>query len=208
MRIWTPVFQNGIRTRIVGLEALRARVRGLSKLRPVTEALRRRLSDAWQSGGEQFVRATVKQMLVETGMSAASLYPLARALSKPRAEAAIARHIAQNATSGPIKGMPTLPFGRRIAGYQDIESGERLGERAYTFRVPAPGSRQIVFKFAFRISVFQHAYWEPQQQSLDEGIIAFEETVRRRFTQEARFIIRQYLRTGRSYGGPLGAVNV
>lgn len=183
---------------IVGLKALRDKMRRLADATKrggsLPEGIRQRLTVAWRSGGEAFVRTAIRNVLVDTGMSAASFFPLSRALTglhAARAGAAIEEHTAANIKRNIREGEPTFPSGRRVTGFQDRRAGRRLGRRAFQFITPAPGARRIVFKFSFQIVVYQHSVWDDVQQSLPKGLNAFRNVVRARFEKDARFIINQ-----------------
>lgn len=196
-----------VQVRVVGLDALRSRIRRLADLGPITESLRLNLSNAWSAGADAFIRAAIRQVLVDTGMSAASFFPLARSINRVKGQAAIRSHIARKRKRFNRKGEPTFPSGRRRSGgFQSEVSGERLGKRAFIFRVPRVGSRKIVFAFSFSTVVFQLSFHEDIQQALPEGIIAFEQAVRIRFVRDARFIVRQFLKTGRPPRGLLRTI--
>lgn len=193
-----------VQLKVVGLQALRSKIRRLADAGPVTDALHRNLSDAWRSGADFFIRAAIKQVLVDTGMSAASFFPLARAIKKQRAEAAIDAHISAKIKRQSRPGIPTFPSGRRVSGRQNRAAGRKLGKKA--FRISFGSPVRPVFAFSFSAIVFQLSVHEPNQQALETGIIAFEEIVRLRFIRDARFIIRQYLKTGRPPRGLLGTI--
>jgi len=183
----------GVDVRIEGLKAIRGRFNERRKVE-VTNALRQRLTDAWRSGGEAFIRAAIRRVLVDTGMSAATFFPLSRAIAKVKAEAAIEAHIVRNQKRVARKGIPTFPSGKRRPGFQGIDEGERLGKQAYIFNVPKPGSRVIVFRFSFQTVAFQHAINENMQRSLLAGIEAFRERIQIRFERDAEFVVSEFLR--------------
>ena len=181
---------------IAGLDAVRQRIRRLA-LVPVTEVLRLRLNRGWEAGADAFIRAAIRRVLVDTGMSAATFFPLSRAINRVQAEATIQRHINTHATSGPRRGIPTFPSGHHRPGFRDIEEGNALGERAFIFQVPQAGARAFVYRFSFQTVAFQHAIHEdgPQmRQSLEIGIQAFREAIQIRFIRDARLVVRDYFR--------------
>ncbi len=203
-----------VNVQIVGLQALRSRIRRLADKGSISDALHRNLADAWASGAENFIRVAIRRVLVDTGMSAATFFPLSRAIARvhsaaaksARAEAAIVRQISANRKSLFHHGFPTFPSGHRRSGIQGESTGEKLGKRAFRFNTGRPTFP--VFTFSFQTVAFQHALHEvaPQmRQSLAEGIVAFEETIRIRFIRDANFIIKQWLRTSRA---PRGIVRI
>ena len=57
----------GIDVDIVGIKALRNRLKGLASSAKVTRALRRALTKAWKDGAEAFIRVALKEVAVDTG---------------------------------------------------------------------------------------------------------------------------------------------
>lgn len=191
----------GLDPHIVGLDALRQRIKRLA-LVPVTEALRSRLNNAWESGTEAFIRAAIRRVLVDTGMSAATFLPLSRALGavkRVRAERSIEDHINRLNKHGQRPGIPTFPNGNRRSGFQSREAGEAIGEQAYILQTPDANARFFIYRFSFQTVAFQHAIHEDMRHSLEDGIQAFRETIQIRFVRDARLLVRDYLR-----GRPLG----
>ncbi len=180
-----------VQVRTIGFRAFRDRFRNIINPKPITDALHLALSDIWRAGAERFIRESIKQVLVETGMSAASFFPLATETGIARALTAIQRHIARNATSGPKLGEPTFPSGRRSGGFQDIDAGRRLGEKA--FRLSFGTANTPVFLFTFQTVVFQHSFHEQRQQSLFVGEVAFLLFTEPRMIQVANLLIREFL---------------
>lgn len=184
----------GIDVDIVGIKALRNRLKGQGSSAKVNRALRRTLSKVWKQGAEEFIRVALKKVAVDTGMSAATFYALAKALKHNDAVGVslIDAKVA-NAPSGPRKGVPEFPRGTRRDGFQDVDEGRKLGKSAYTFVVPTAGSKQFVFKFSFQTVAWQMAFWDPEVEALTEGLAAFERIVQREFVKRAQFIINGYL---------------
>lgn len=185
---------SGINVDIVGIKALRNRLKGLGKSKKITEPLRRRLVATWQAGAEAFLRAALKKVAVDTGMSAATFLELARALNRNRAVAFVEAAIA-SPPRGQQKGVPTFPSGARRPGIQDTKEGERLGQRAFIFSVPesVPELRErFVFKFSFQTVSWQMAFHDEGVIALTNGIEAFEARVSRQFEDDARFLLREF----------------
>lgn len=187
---------DGICPEIQGFDALRQRIRRLSDQSTISEALRRRLVRAWEGGADAFIRAAIRRVLVDTGMSAATFLPLSRSINRVQSTAIIEAHIAREGGGRGVnrRGIPTFPHGGRRAGFQGVDAGEALGERAFIFQVPAPNARFFVFRFSFQTVAFQHAIHEDMQQSLEAGIDAFQARIRATFIEQAELVIRPYLR--------------
>ena len=183
----------GFNPNIVGLDALRERIKRLA-LVPITEIMRQRLVRAWEGGADAFIRAAIRRVLVDTGMSAATFLPLSRAINRVQSTAIIEARILRLNKHGQLPGIPTFPTGTRRAGFQSVEAGEALGERAFIFQVPGPGSRFFIFRFSFRTVAFQHAIHENMQQSLETGLAAFRLRIRNAFIGQAKLLVRDYLR--------------
>jgi hypothetical protein len=184
----------GIDVDIVGIKALRNRLKGMETgSANVTRALRRTLTKVWKDGAQEFIRVALKKVAVDTGMSAATFYALAKALRRNDAVTLVDVALTDVPT-GQRKGVPEFPSGRRRPGIQDIGEGKDLGKRAFTFVVPAASSSQFVFKFNFQTVSWQMAFNDPEVEALTEGLEAFERIVEREFVEKARFIIDGYLR--------------
>ena len=187
---------------LAGIKALRQQVSRGQKRR-VTQVILNRLNNAWASGAEHFIRQAIRRVLVDTGMSSATFFPLSRAIAEingkagGRAEGAIEQHIVANQKALTRKGIPSFPRGDRRPGFTSVKEGERVGKTGYTFSVPSSIEGNIVYRFSFQTTAFQHAIHESQglmRQSLEAGIQAFEDTIRVRFEQDARFVLSEYFK--------------
>lgn len=189
---------------LVGVKALRQRL-GRLKLKDMAEPVYVSLVEVWEQAASEFIDAALEDILVQTGMSAASFFPLARVVRNGDVSQ-ILSFINSRATSGPRPGIPTFPDGRRTrTGFQDIDSGDRLGERAY--RLSFGSSERPVFIFTFQTVVWQHAYYEPEQQTLEKGRVAFVEYVNNNFANRADIVLSEVLR-GRSVRRILGQAGI
>lgn len=173
-----------IKANITGLRLLQKRLQQMAKGEN-KQVFHRALTEVWRDAGEAFVRAAMRQILVQTGMSAASFLPLARALSRPEAGAAIRERLAQRTDSR--RGVPELPTGRRTAGTQGPVAGRARGEKAFVFSVGT--TRNFLFKFSFTTSVYQHAFHEGRQETLLAGIEAFRAVVSARLEPTIRSMV-------------------
>jgi len=183
----------GIDVDIVGIKALRNRLKSLGRSAKVTRALRRTLTRIWKDGAEEFIRVALKEVAVDTGMSAATFYALAKALRRNDAVGLVDAALVDVPT-GQRKGVPEFPGGRRRDGIQDIGEGRTLGKRAFTFVVPTSDSSQFVFKFSFQTVSWQMAFNDPEVVALTEGLAAFERIIAREFVAQARFIVDGHLK--------------
>jgi len=155
--------------RFRGLKTFQNYLRRTSNFRRARVGTHRRLAVAWRDGAEAFIRAAMRSILVQTGMSAASFLELSRNIQRQGAEAAINSVLA---TAGPKRqGIPELPDGVRRRGFQSRQVGESKGRQAYIFRVGDPN--RYLFRFNFQTVVFQHSFWEDRQQTINAGFAAF-----------------------------------
>lgn len=183
-----------VTSELVGLKALRARnlQRGTKRLRPVTEKMHQVFEAAWRSGGEAFIRAAVREILIDTGMTAGTFLPLARAVARVRAVRIVNQKIDSRPGPASRPGIPTFPFGiRDRSRRQSAREGIKLGASAYRFGVGNP--QRPVLTFQFETIAFQHAIHEPTIRSLQLGIDAFIRTVQVRVVRNTRLVLRAYL---------------
>ena len=189
-----------INSSIVGRKALRAK----KNRQKATLALSDRLTVAWRDGAASFIQEVMKKLLVDTGMSAATFLELSGAIKRRSADSAIQGRLREvnRVRENRYKHAPQFPDGNRDSGpRQSRFTGEALGRRAYIFQVPkftasTPlNKRRVAFNFSFRHATWQHAYWDEKlYNTLEAGIQAFRETIDKRFVQEARFVVGQFLR--------------
>lgn len=162
--------------------------------RRTKDNLRARLQQIWSIAAEEFVRAAMRKILVETGMSAASFFPLARAIKRVKAEQAIRGVISRKRGKGYTPsgykrqktriGIPELPDGERSFGYQRPSAGRQRGEKAFIFRTG--GTTRLNLQFSFTTLVYQLAYHENVKKNgaIDAGLEAFLDAVNRRRLEE------------------------
>jgi len=190
--------------KIVGLKAIRDRNERRRNPGNITQALHDRLSAVWATAASKFVKAAVTEVLVDTGMSAATFFPLARQVRRGSV-AAVRAHIVSQNPSRPKKDLAEFPTGQRRdpPGERSRSEGDRLGEKAY--RLNFGSKKRPLFAFSFNTQTFQFALHEEVHGALPEGEAAFRAYIQERFVQEASFVIRQWLRTGRP---PRGAFRI
>lgn len=128
-------------------------------LKKYNEALIRLFKDA----AAEFVWRTVQEIGVDTGMSGASLEPLAQAVGT-----SIIPDIAPFIKHG-SRGWGTAMTGLSQKGrIRSIDAGFRAGQAAYKFSFG--NLKNPYFTFEFRINVWQYAFWEKNWHSLEVGI--------------------------------------
>lgn len=186
-----------INARFIGFEGA-ARTSG-----PILQVVHRGLIRLWRESVGEFITATADAMAVDTGMSVASLQPLA---AKVRL-ATVIREIARG--KGPKRrspgDVPQAPFQDNFGPFRSRALGERLGRNAFELEFGTP--RTPLLKFQFRIVILQHFLNDnglgnvanpPVWQSLEKGEAAFLDHFNREFAARnfgAR--ISEMLLTGR-----------
>ena len=130
----------------------------------------------WRDSVKEFIQATASAMSVDTGMSVASLQPLA-------AKVGFATLIRESLRGkGPKRGHSTASgeFSNNNAPFKSRALGVRLGQDAFELEFGTPNVP--VLKFSFKIVVLQHRLNEaglgkvpnpPMWRSLEKGTKAF-----------------------------------
>lgn len=134
------------------------------------EALEELFTDAF----EQFVRETVDASFIRTGMSRASLIPIAKKLGFGQ-ELQSEIQAASLLTRRKGYGKPWNP-----SAVSDIAHGIRIGQSSFTLNMGTKA--QDVYELKFDMNVFQHQHWEGNttpksnktQKALQAGSEAFE----------------------------------
>lgn len=163
-----------------------------------TVKMRQLWRDAVREGIRTIVYTWIASGSIDTGMSVASLMPLARAPLKPSNKRIIgAVSIVQaglsarkNKTPGGRRGayaaFPSGAANNKRA--KSIAEGIRAGQNAYVLQVGTPKSP--FFRFEFDISVFQWLYHEDivgrnsiGLQTLNEGITAMRNFIRENYSR-------------------------
>jgi hypothetical protein len=129
----------------------------------------------WKECVKSFVIETSRYMAIDTGMSMASLLPLA---AKVRLASTI-RATISGASAGPRTGYTDMNFTYHRNQRKSIAHGRRLGDKAYQLRFGSPSNPALVFEFD--IVVLQHHLHESlanyrrskDWQSLERGREAF-----------------------------------
>jgi hypothetical protein len=176
---------------------------------PINEYVFRQLQKLWRTSIRSFFREASKHILIDSGMSRASLLPLA---THAQARTAL---IAEFGGGGARPGHTTAraPFSNNNAPFRSRALGERLGREAlgdgrHVLEFGTPELPQLVFRF--EIVVLQHFLHEnglgkgsPQaQHSLQKGMDAFLETFSRNFDEMINpEVISTWLITGRVPNG-------
>ena len=153
-----------------------SRSRKLPSSREYLQVLYKRLEKLWKRAIVDFVEATINKMSVDTGMSVATLLPLAKQV---RAGGIVRAKMAGGKHKGGFKNL-NRRFKSNNARFKSREFGRTLGEKAYKIEFGDMGN--IKFEFNFDIVAFQHYLREnnlsgyantPAWNSLEAGKIAF-----------------------------------
>lgn len=198
---------------ITGMKAGADKLRALTNMTTARRTTFRSWAIAWRQAARAFVSIAVRNALIETGMTAASFFPLARAVG--RVESVVKAKVAQR---GKLKkGVPELPSGARSSGIQGPRAGAIRGKKGFVFTTGNETSFR--FRFSFQTTVFQHAFHEATGKSttLQPGINAFVTEIMVRFPEIARDILEDFFqgkaiklrKTKKSYySGPTQQVNI
>ncbi len=132
----------------------------------------------WMDCVREFVLAAASRIVVDTGMSMASLAPLA---GEVRRKTIILAAAQGNGPGREHKGITDGRFTDNNGMVRSISSGELLGRQAYDIRLGSRDKWELFFEF--HIVVWQHYLHESGEnfirssgwESLQAGIEAFEE---------------------------------
>jgi len=132
----------------------------------------------WKESVRAFVREAVKHIHIDTGMSYASLLPLA-AQVRLREEIAVGLTFAGAAKRG-FKNLSGV-FADNNARFKSKTFGEQLGRTAFNLKFGTPQAPDLLFQF--KIVVFQyflhdetHYSYSQNWRSISQARIAFLET--------------------------------
>lgn len=117
---------------------------------PISKRLHKNMSRLWRGSIRKFIETAIDNIEVDTGMSAASLQPLA-------AEVGLRSQIIEALRGfGPKRGHSNLdpPWDSNNAPFKSRALGERLGRGAYKVTFGTPNRVSLLFEF--EIVVFQH----------------------------------------------------
>lgn len=180
-----------IQAKAIGFKLAIRRLRQAKNQR-IAKRLHELLSELWSDAGEALIRAAISQVLVETGMSAASFFPLSRAIKRVGASQEIISHISSNRTLESSPGIPEFPSGKRVSGERGIRAGVSRGTKAFEFSFGTPS--KPIFQFEFATLVFQLAFHERTQKVLGIGKSAFWDYVMREASKVTRTVLAEFLR--------------
>jgi len=185
-----------VEIKVTGLKGLQRRFHKMQDITPISKALHARLSGTWRAGAAIFIKTVLENIHRDTGMSGATLYPLARIVKN--GSLGQIRAFLANATSGPKQDRPEFPSGarRKPARERSIREGIIEGESAYQIEYGTP--KRPVFTFRFRTVVFQFAFYEDERNALPKGEEAFKAYVEKKFFTKANELIGTWLETGQS----------
>lgn len=177
-----------------GVEAIQDLIRRTESFRTARIRFHEQISEVWADAAAAFVRAAMLKILVETGMSAASFLALSREINRSGALEAINDALNDGPPIFYPKRAPTFPSGARSNVQQGVSAGDSLGEKAYIFRTGSP--TRYGFRFRFQTVVYQHAFHERRQRTLEAGYNAFVGLVNDRVGPVGASVVREWL-TGR-----------
>jgi len=140
-------------------------LKGGVPIEQVLKTYHERLKRLWRDSVKAFVMATMENMHIDTGMSVASLQPLA---ANVRLQTIIMETLRGR---GPRRGYVDINGTYHRDQFKSRAHGIRLGQSAYKLEFGTPQSPNLLF--IFNIVVFQHQYHEPTWQSLEAGKQAF-----------------------------------
>ena len=181
--------RKSIRAKAAGVEVIRKRLD--SKIvKPLSKTMHTRITRLWRDAGEAFIRAAMVQVLVETGMSAASFFPLSRAIKRPQAAAAITQKLSEKKVSS-LASIKAFPSGKRGPGRRSEASGKAVGQDAFIFEFGTPADP--ILRFQFVTLVFQLAFHEPSKKAVKTGFEAFKVVLKREILPIFAATLRQFL---------------
>jgi hypothetical protein len=183
------VARKALRAKVVGVEAIRQRLDN-KFMQPLTKTMHKRISRLWRDAGSAFIRAAMTRVLVETGMSAASFFPLSRAIKRPEAAAAIKARLAEKKVAS-LAGIKRFPSGKRGPGRRSEIAGKAVGADAFIFEFGTPSDP--VLQFQFVTLVFQLAFHEPSEKAVKAGFEAFKVVLNSQIRPIFAVTLRQFL---------------
>lgn len=121
-----------------------------TEIGPVLKYIHGQLGSLWRDCVRAFINEVSSNISVDTGMSMASLYPLATNVRMGNIINELSRGF------GPKIGHKNLTgkFSDNNAKYKSRELGRKLGRRAYNLEFGTPSNPELTFKF--EIVVFQY----------------------------------------------------
>lgn len=181
---------------VVGLQVLGSRFAELAGEGVLIQALYPQARRIWARAAHAFVREALRHVLVETGMTAATFWPLSRAISNLRAGVPGTPGLVQAEVSrarvGKRQDLAEFPRGHRRSPprSRSANDGERAGRKAFSLTFGTP--RRPRFRFFFQTAIFHFALKEAQarnlggvrESALAAGERAFLEVIDRELTTE------------------------
>ena len=134
----------------------------------------------YKDAAEEFVWRTVQQISIDTGMSAASLEPLAQEVGT-----SIIGDIS------PFIKHAQRPWGTAMSGLsqkgriRSVDTGFKAGLKAYRFSFGSVKNPYFIFEF--KINVWQYSFWENHWGSLTVGLNYFVDFVESNFEDYVPF---------------------
>lgn len=164
----------------------------------ITKTLHENLKTVWRQAARAFFREVAAAIAIDTGMSRASLLPLA---AKVQYATELQRYLTRGNTAK--KGWTDIdgvyhPDGFRSKTQGVRESESKLGS---TQRIEFGTPLAPTMLFEFEIAIYQWAKWENEANwnALGKGVEAFQATFNYEFNKRVRVSdIIKYLETGRT----------
>lgn len=138
----------------------------------------------YKDAAAEFAWRTVQEIHVDTGMSAASLEPLANEVGTSIL-----------ADVDPFIKHSQRPWGTAMTGLsqkgriRSVDAGFRSGLSAYRFSFGSVRNPHFIFEF--KINVWQYAFWEDNWNSLNVGLYHFVDFVESNFEEYVPFDLLQ-----------------
>lgn len=160
----------------------------------------------WALAAQAFVREATMRVLVDTGMSAATFFPLSRAISRlgvPGTPAMVRTAVRSSARRGQaFRDRPEFPDGHRRGRIRSARAGENLGRRAYRLNIGT--RRQPFFNFFFQTQVYHFAVNDATYtRALAAGEKAFLQVIRQNFGPDVDAAITQFFLGGSTRALPV-----
>lgn len=123
----------------------------------------------WKDAAKEFIKTAVSSIVIDTGMSAASMLPLAE---KADYETELYAEIAGRVKRSKRQGLTYLDGSYDRSRFREIKEGIAAEEKKSKLLF---GSEKRPFmQFSFTITVYQYDRWEPRRwHSLNKGSTAF-----------------------------------
>jgi len=165
---------------LAGIGKLSAKAARSRNTGPLTTRVTEIYQQLWRDAARVFVLATAEAMAVDTGMSVASLRPLA---AQFRIKNIL---VAQFSGFGPKfhgynyegKGGGNSTLNERhdgAKGHKSMRRGEQMGGEGKAYKISFGSKSRLLMTFTFRAVVYQHILWDIRKwNSLEAGKAAMQ----------------------------------